>query len=255
MKTNKSASRTVDLLLLLANNKTPMTLLEIEQALQIPKSSTFELVYTLVEKEFLEQEDKKFTLGINAFRMGVGYAKKLDILNVSTDILDELSKKTEETVFLAKYMQNKVVYIAKFSDYASMASTCPVGSSKSLYYTALGKSILSKLTNAQVLKYFNEAEIIKHNERTIDNYKQMIIELDKIRKRGYAVENSEGLSDAYCISAPILNFKDEVIAAVSVTSTSHLMTPEKSNYFGTLISKAALDISRKLGYFRDNLYE
>ena len=50
MRLNKTAARVIDLLELLAREEKPMTLLEIEKALEIPKSSTFELVYTLVEK-------------------------------------------------------------------------------------------------------------------------------------------------------------------------------------------------------------
>lgn len=254
MKTNKSAARAVDLLMLLAKNTTPMTLLEIETAMEIPKSSTFELVYTLLDKGFLEQIDKKYTVGINAFVVGLGYSKRLDLIQDSKFILEDLSCACKETVFLGKLVQNNVVYVDKHANYAGMASTCSVGSQRGMYYTGLGKAILACKTEQQVRDYFINAQITPYSERTIVTIEDMLPELARIRKRGFATEIGEGPIDAYCVAAPILDYTGNAIAAVSITAPSFHMTEEKGVYFGELIQNAALAISRKMGYLGNQLY-
>ncbi len=54
---NKSAERVVDLLYLLANSGSSLTLNEICTGLGLPKSSGFELVQTLLYKGFIEMDD------------------------------------------------------------------------------------------------------------------------------------------------------------------------------------------------------
>lgn len=253
MKINKSAARAMDLLLLLAETKTEMTLLEIEQALQIPKSSTFELVYTLVEKGFIVQEDKKFTLGINAFLVGLGYSDKLNLVQVAKPVLFDLAKISQETVFLGKYMNRQIIYVDKHSEYADMASTCKIGSTKGLYYTALGKSILAKMPEKEVEAYFSETAIEAFTENTITTYEKMKNEIHLIQQRGYAMELGEGKSDAFCIAAPILDYKSEVIAAISITAPRY-KTEEMIEKLSNRIQTSALSISAKLGYTSNHLY-
>lgn len=254
MKRNKSAARAMDLLLLLAESKDGLTLLEIENALEIPKSSTFELVYTLVDKMFLEQKDRKFSIGINAFRIGFSYTEKLDLVLLAKNTLEELAKQTNETVFLGRYVQNQVIYVDKHIGDAQMAYTCKVGTTKELYCTALGKAILARISEKEVEDYFRTFTLEKFTERTIVTIEKMKIEIMQIRQRGYSIENGEGSKDVYCIGAPIMDYKNEVMGAISVTSPSFQMSEEKSEKFGNLIAEAALMISRKLGYGGIRLY-
>ena len=50
----KSVVRTVDLLLLFADTRRYLTLQDISEMMNLPKSSTFELVNTMVQKGILE---------------------------------------------------------------------------------------------------------------------------------------------------------------------------------------------------------
>lgn len=254
MKLNKSAARTVDVLELIAKSEAPMTLLEIEKALQIPKSSTFELVYTLVQKGFIEKVDNKFTLGVHAFQISVLYAQKLDIIQMSKEVLEELSKKTKETVFLAKYINDKMVYIDKHSKYTDISTTCSIGESKDLYCTALGKAILSKQSDSEIEEYFSRVKAVKRTEYTIDNAQAMKEDVLNIRARGYAIENREGSYNTFCIACPILNYQNYAIAAASIAIPFYRVEADKIDRFGALVNKAALTISNRLGFTGHSLY-
>lgn len=255
MRLNKTAARVIDLLELLAREEKPMTLLEIEKALDIPKSSTFELVYTLVNKEFVHQDEKKFSLGVRAFQVGAAYSRKLDIVQVSKDILDNLAKECKETIFLAKYINDRMVYVDKHSEYADMSSTCVIGSSKELYCTALGKAILSVKSDSEIEEYFNRAEIVKYTEYTIDKSEVMKKEMRSVRRQGYAIEYREGSNDMCCVAAPVFDCKNLPVAAVSVAAPYYKMDEVKMQRFGILVNSAALELSYRLGFNSRSLYE
>lgn len=254
MKTNKSAARAAELLLLLSERNAPMTLLEIEQAMSMPKSSTFELVHTLEETGFLEQMDKKYSIGLNAFLVGTSYAERLDLIQISRDILEELSRDCKETIFLGKYMADQIVYVGKYASYANMASTCRIGSTKGLYYTGLGKAVLSALGEEELAGYFRRTELMPQGTNTITSVEKMREELFLIRRRGYAVEYCEGPGDAFCVASVIRDHNNQAIAAVSITASCFQMCEENKVRFGGLIQTAALEISRRLGFRGERLY-
>lgn len=254
MKTNKSAARAAELLLLLSQQQHPMTLLEIEQAMSMPKSSTFELVHTLEDAGFLEQTDKKYSIGLNAFLVGASYAERLDLIQLSKDNLETLSSQCKETVFLAKIMGDEVVYVDKCASYANMASTCLVGSTKGLYYTGLGKAVLSALEPSWVEEYFHRTQLTAYTANTIVSHHQMVEEMERTRSRGYAVEYCEGIGDAFCVASVIRDQSSKPVAAISITASSFQMCEENKIRFGALVQETALAISRKLGFRGQRLY-
>ena len=56
MRINKSAARTIDILELFSKKGKPLTLTEISKTLGIPKTSAFDIIYTLLEKNILESD-------------------------------------------------------------------------------------------------------------------------------------------------------------------------------------------------------
>ncbi|MDR1533736.1 MAG: helix-turn-helix domain-containing protein, partial [Planctomycetota bacterium] len=97
---NKSASRALDMLVLLAKENKSLTLKEISDALALPKSSAFELAHTMLGRGFLEQdENRKFRLGLKAFEIGSAYLKRIDIVQAAKPYLEALAKLVDDTVF------------------------------------------------------------------------------------------------------------------------------------------------------------
>lgn len=67
MRVNKSVSRAIDILQLISQNPHPLTIAEVSKILGIPKSSTFEILHALLDKNILELENENF----KAFKLGL----------------------------------------------------------------------------------------------------------------------------------------------------------------------------------------
>ncbi len=102
---NRSVARAIDILELISNSETPLGITEISNSLAIPKSSTFDIVYTLVEKNVLEIADEKlrtFELGLKSFTIGAAFFKKKEnLIQTARPYLERVMEETQDTVFFS----------------------------------------------------------------------------------------------------------------------------------------------------------
>jgi IclR family acetate operon transcriptional repressor len=71
--------------------------------------------------------------------------------------------------------------------------------------------------------------------------------LERIRDRGYAIDDEEIEDGIRCVSAPILNLADRAVAAISVSGPSSRITPNRFELIGTTVLKAARELSAQIG--------
>lgn len=256
MRQNKSASRAMDLLLLLSKAEKGVSLAEISAQLEIPKSSAFELVYTLVDKGFVEQNDnsKCFSLGIKAFEVGYAYRAKMDLSQAARPYLRELSQKVSDTVFLAIENDGMIVYLDKFLGSSEVNSSCNIGSRNHMYYTGLGKALLAAYDENKAMAILNKYPKIQKTKTTITDVEKLLEDFKEIRKRGYSIDDRENSDLLFCVAAPIYSSDSKPIAAISIASLRIKKDSDEEHQMGKLINETALEISKKLGYSKNYLY-
>lgn len=257
MKINKSAARAIDILYLLASSSKPMTQLEISQALEIPKSSTYELIYTMLDKEILEfdnQDLKTFRLGVKAVEIGINALEMNDFHQISRPLLEELSAQTGETVFLAVEDNGQIIYLDKVEIKTSIITGATVGKRRPLVSTGIGKALLAAYAMPQVKEVWERSEHIAYTPQTIVEYDALIEDLKQTRKRGYAIDNREMEDEIFCVAAPIFGREERPIASISIAVLYLRMNEERTEKFGRMIHDVALKISKRLGSRRNELF-
>lgn len=243
---------------MLAASPKSLTQLEIGQALNIPKSSTYELIYTLVETgmvEFDNKELKTFRLGLRMFELGMSVLERIDFPKLSHSFLEELSLKTGETVFMAIEEKGNIVYLDRVEKASSITTSAGLGTRRPMHCTGLGKAMLA----AYPIERVQEIWDMNTNKRaytptTILEFDELREELKQTRERGYAIDNREMEDEIFCVAAPIYERTDKPIAAISIASIYLKMDKEKTELFGKMIVDTALDISKRLGFRRNRLF-
>jgi len=254
--TNKSAARTIEILELLAFSNKPLTMAEIGRSLALPKSSCFEILHTLLEKDVikLDEKDKTFHLGIKLFQIGATVFSKTDLNNAARSSIIKLAKDTGETVYLAVEDKGEIVYLDKVESEEPIRSTLPIGSRNSMHITGLGKALLATYSFEKVKKLVGEGELLTKTKFSINHFNALEKDLEMTRQRGYAVDDREGTEYLRCLAAPILNYNGEAVAAISIAALDYRLTDENIPRFADKVVKAALEISKKLGYNGEKLY-
>lgn len=251
MTINRTVLRALDILEILSGSNEGLTLGDIVKMLDIPKSSAFDITQTLLSKDYIEYDNKRlksFKLGLKSFRLGSSYLKNINLYNESKPVLNELLARTNKIIFLATRSEDKIIYLDKLEPNLPITAQATIGGEQPLYCTGLGKSLLATLTDDAVKQLLGDGPYEKKTNKTITNLKKLIKELESIRKKGYSNDNGENESQIYCVAAPIYDYTNKAVAAISISSLDNTNYKKEERNLGNLVKKAAMRISEKLGF-------
>ena len=255
---NKSAARSVEILEFIAKGERPVSMADICRELGFPKSSTFELVYTLINKGFLEVADEKlktFRLGFKLFQVGVAFLANTSLHKEARPVMEELMLVTDHTVLMAVEHNGKIVYLDKVEPPAEVVRIeAKLGSSNLLHCTGLGKALLAAYSHERVKELTGGDRLIPKTPFSIQSYDELVKELECIRERGYSIDNKESESNVFCFAAPIYDRLNQPVAAISLRCLAATIDNDKINKFSQLITQSALLISHRLGFLGSKLY-
>jgi|SRR5699024_139104 len=244
----KSAKRVVDVFELLMKNPHGLTSKEISEILDIPQSSTFNLLSTLERINYLNKdEQKKYRLGSKLIPLGRSAMESLNIHKVSLPHLKDLTEEVRETVFMALLSGDELVYIAKEVSNRSIQTTAQPGMRKPLYCTGLGKTFLAFMPSEQRNEILNSIDFIPYTENTIVNRDELERQLEQFYSLGYSIDNEESEEGLFCIAAPIFGEGNHIIATISVAGPKERMYSKKE-VIVKHIRHAANSISEKMGH-------
>ena len=237
---------------LFLDNQYSLSVPEIVEHLGFPRTTTHELVNTLVHVGYLRRDEKqpnKVFLGPKVLELGNVYAAKLDLIAEGRKIAEEIVAKCDETVQMAILDGTEAVFVAKVDCSKMVRLVSRVGSRLPAHCTAVGKMLLSGLSEPDIDGLYNGQEKLeKMTENSIDSLSRLKHELSVIRKRGLSYDDCESNTDVRCVSAPVYNHAGKIIAAMSISVPISRTTTSKQDELAVLIRKGAEEVSRSMGY-------
>jgi DNA-binding IclR family transcriptional regulator len=247
---NRTIVRAISILDLIAKNKNGTPLMEIANTLEMPKSTTYEIVQTLLNLRLLETNiynPKLYVLGSKTFVLGSNYVSTNDIIHFGSYHLREIADKYDKTGFIGFLDEDKVIYVYKWQSPKAKLAASDLGTRNPLYCTSLGKAILAYLPNNKRKEIIENTVFEKKTENTILSKEELLEDLELVRKRGYSIDNREIEAHMACLGAPIFDYTGNVVAAISV---SDLYNSNESvmETIGNELKEIAEKISSKLGY-------
>lgn len=247
---NRSVDRAIQLLEYLAQVSEPMDLSAISKNLRMNKSTVYRFLTTLEEGGYIQQDPhtSRYSLGPKVTWLAAKFLEKYEVRNLARPILEELARQSGETVHLAILDNNEVTYVDKVDGYQSVWMASRIGYRMPVHSTALGKVLLSSLGEGEWRRYVLETGLPPRTSNTIVVPDEFVAELERVRSRGYAIDNIENEEGIRCIAAPIRDYLGRTSAALSISGWILTMTEVKVQSLIPLVRKAGLKISRQLGY-------
>lgn len=203
--TVKSADRALEVLEIVADAATPLSLNDLALTMKIPKSSLHAIIRTMLQRQWLESEPatSRVTLGLRALLVGSRYVEANDHLSSVQPVLDWLSAGLGETVHYGQLDHADIVYLAKRESIHPLRLYSAIGRRLPAHATALGKAILSQRTPSEVREILPEA-LVGLTPHTITDIAALDAELATIRHQGYSVDNEENTEGLRCFAVPVL---------------------------------------------------
>ena len=169
----------------IASEKEELTLSEISEKTNIPKSTISPILSTMVNLKFLSRKDNmKYKIGINTFIAGESYLESTSLLEMIKTNMGEIVKECNEICQLGIIQDNKVFYIAKKEPTQSIQLMSYVGKFLPIYSTALGKVLISKKSNEEIKELIGPT-LDPLTEYTIKDMDSFLEEIEKVKSVSY----------------------------------------------------------------------
>ena len=227
------------------HSETGLTLAEISRSTGIAKGTLHPIVTTLLQKEYLESSGSAIVIGRNAFKLGYSYVHSLSYLYIIKPHMREIVVACDEICQLGILDGGDVLYVEKTEPKQAIRIASSAGKTIGAYATALGKCLLSGLSDASVQSMYPE-ELPPYTERTTRNRDDLLAQLRTVRAQGYAHEIGETNMDVECLAVPI-RIGEKVLASMSVSLPIFRSTPEKTAHILGVLRVHAKEIERAVG--------
>lgn len=214
---HKPTERVIDILKCVANSEKGCTLTSITNTTGISKGTAFPILSTLTDYGFLYKSPQSnlYTIGAECFSTGYSFLNNIDIFDVITDTMDEIVHECSEICQLGTFQNGEVLYIAKSEPYRAIKLMSNVGRSLPAYASALGKCLLSSLSDEEIKELYSTG-LKPLTQNTITDINSLLEQIDNVRINNYAFEKGESSPDIECIAVP-LKCHDHIFASISIS--------------------------------------
>jgi IclR family KDG regulon transcriptional repressor len=240
---------------LLSKNPQGLSISQMSNMIGFPQSTIHHILSTFLPYEYVSQnkETKKYSLGLKFLSIGKIILDSFDVRKIANKYLLELHDKCKEdygeckeAIHLAILRNGKVVYIDKIDAQEGLALATYIGFRTDPHAAAGGKVLLSELSPKDIIAIYNGRALKQYGKNTITNIDDLFKELEKIKIKGYAIDNEEYYEGVRCIAAPI-RAGGKIVASVSITGSIFTMTMERIvDELATMLLETTQRISKEM---------
>lgn len=218
--------------------------------LGLNKSTAFGLVSSLEALDLLNQDEEtgRYSLGVKLLRYGAAYQKNTDMISVAAPLLSRLAEEYHETTHMAVRMGNEAAYVAKAESSKSIRIASNVGGTMPLYCTAIGKILLTALSEEDLRAYMQNIRFVRYTRHTVTDGETLLRELQEVRRSGLAYDRCEREEGLVCIAAAVRDLHGRVVSAVSMSMPEDRFERYQARDLEKSVLTTAREISHFLGY-------
>ena len=247
---HRATDRVIDILELAVEHREGLTLADVSRRVETPKSSLLPLLRTLTARGYLEQGHAgEYRPGPKALELGARTGRRRDLVEAARPALEELMRRTGETVFLATLTSDRtgIVYVDKVESEQIIRYSAGIGDRRPLHATASGKALLAFLPAPRRAQLLESLDLVRYTDRTVGTLPALRASLDEVRRAGVSVNVEEIVRGACGIAAPIFDHRDAVLAACAIGGPTDRVRPRLRELV-TAVKTTAEAISRRLGW-------
>jgi len=199
----------------------------------------------LEERRWLERDPvtKQYILGTALIALG---RRAIDTQPVRKRVLPHMYRLLalyNETTNLAAHRNGDLVIIDALESQRSIRRGASIGETDDPWTSALGKAALSCLSREVVAGLFAASPPSRRTARTITDLARMQAELDRVRRRGYAVDDEESEIGLKCVGVAITDADGYPTHAVSVSGPASRLDDKTVQRVGESLQEVRLDVS------------
>jgi DNA-binding IclR family transcriptional regulator len=215
----RSLERALHILAILENAGSSMGLTELGRASQLSKPTVLRMLLVLEKYGFAEKRQGRYRLGAAVLPLAHAYMLGNELTRVTLPVLQELAESTGETTSLFVRLGFKRVLVQRIEGLHPMRFALPLGERLPIHVGA-GKVLAAAMSDAEIQQMLDELGEIRLANGQPFPREEVLTELERVRKQGYAVSLGERMLGIVAVAAPVIDAHGATIAAVSVAGTA-----------------------------------
>lgn len=245
----QSLGRAFAILEEIARHREGIGLADLSKLVGLHNSTTFHLAKTMVSLGYIRQErnSKRYRVGRPLFALAASALDEIEMVNVATPVLEDLSRETGESSHFAVRMGDSVVVIARTSGPGAFQLTDRVGVVRPAHCTALGKVILASLRPDQLERFLERVELSPSTEKSITETPVLLREIEQVRRTGIAFDDGEFNLEVRCVAVPVKDFTGKIVGAVGISGPVWRLSNQDLQGRAKIVQAAANRLSTEFG--------
>jgi DNA-binding IclR family transcriptional regulator len=223
------------------------TLSELGSRLGISMASIFRLVGGLEELGYVRREEKtkRYSVTQKLLLLGQPHSGRRSLVECALEPMRRVLAATGETTQLCCLADASCVILEQLPALHPFKYVVDLGSRVSLHCCAPGKAILAFLPDDALDAVLARLKFEKHTERTITSRKALLVELERIRACGHALDRGEHFDGIHCVAAPLLDRHGHTIAAITIAGPATRIPASRFAEFSRTLIAEASDAARR----------
>lgn len=221
---------------------------ELIRASGYPRPTVYRIVAALLAEQLLTETrgGKGFALGVRLIQLASRSWGQSELRVIAADELKQLRDITGETVHLAIPNGNSMVYIEKLESLSAVRMASRIGTNVSMHSTAVGKAYMAALEPKALETLLANLDLHPYTAKTVTDRDHLREQIEKIRARGWSVDDEENETAIYCFGAAIRGPNGLPIAAISVSTLTFRQKSDSMKSYAQPLLAACKAISARI---------
>lgn len=248
----QSLKRGLQILEYIARDGGQATVKDTARHLGVDASTASRLMSTLESQGFLQQDPKTqvYVLGTRILELNNALLRTYRLGAHSHEVVQALARDTGEGSHLAVLLHGEAVFVDRAAGRGVITVNTEIGARDPTYCTAIGRALLSGLTDEQVRTELKEIPFKRFTAKTVTDMDDLLAKLAVVRAKGYAFDDEEANLGVQCVAAPIFDHSGRTIAAVGISGSKANIARATIPKLAKRVLSASKSLSVQLGHTR-----
>ena len=212
--------RALKALELISREPQGMSVSELSQKLDIPASSAHRVLAGLKDNHFVTQneETKKYHISYKIFNLCSAVREQDSLIALSRPYMRKLSQEIQKTVILCVMSGDRLLNLDCVENSDASIYMVKTGKEMPLYSTSAGRVFAAYMPMDRAMRIFETTARRQETPYTKTDLKELLAELQRIRRQGYAVIDEELQVGVQGVACPVQDGAGRVVAALALTT-------------------------------------
>jgi len=246
----QSLSRGLEILDLMATRGGEISVTEAARFLGVDGSTGSRLMATLESRGYVDQnaETHRFRLGTKLIQLSNAVLESLNLGTIGHEEVRTLAEETGEGAQMAILGRAFAVFVDHVDGRERLTINTNVGDHDPLHCTAIGRALLSGLSEDAARELLETTDLDRYTPRTVVSIPEILERLRIVRRLGYAFDDEERYAGVQCLAAPVFDHTGRVVAAVGISGPTPRMIRATEKVLSKAVRSASQQVSSRLGY-------